>query len=82
MNWMTKGLALTMTLALAGVVAARASVADIDSDGDNLISLAEMQAAYPTVSEDTFASADANGDAMIDEAELMSAEDAGLIKTE
>ena len=75
-------LGLTAALGITGASVAMGTVGETDTDGDGLINLAEMQTAYPTVSEEVFASADANGDALVDEAELAAAREAGLIRTE
>ena len=56
-----------------------AAVSDIDTDGDNLASFAEMVAAYPDLTEETFAEIDTSGDTFVDEAELTAAVEAGIV---
>ena len=56
-----------------------ASVSDIDTDGDNLASFAEMVVVYPDLTEETFAEIDTSGDSFVDEAELAAAVEAGVL---
>lgn len=51
----------------------------LDADGDGLVSLAEVQAVYPDLSEDQFAALDADGNGSLDEVELTMAHDVGLL---
>lgn len=67
------------TAALVGTTAAFAAVADIDSDGDGVVSFTEMLAVYPTLTEEGFGAVDTNGDGVVDEEELTAAEEGGLI---
>lgn len=41
-----------------------------DTDGDGVYSMAELKAAFPDLSEEGFVSIDANGDGVVDGAEL------------
>ena len=73
-----------MTMTLAGLTALALSTTafantEIDTDGDGLMSMGELQAAYPTLSEDLFAAMDANGDGMIDADEFTAAQDAAVL---
>jgi hypothetical protein len=56
------------------------TVADVDTDGDNLISYAEMQVKYPDLMEEAFGAVDTSGDGFVDETELAAALDAGTIE--
>jgi hypothetical protein len=56
------------------------TVADVDTDGDNLISFAEMQVKYPDLTEESFGAVDANGDGFVNDIELAAALDAGMIE--
>lgn len=51
----------------------------VDTDGDGMVSMEEFATAYPDLTDETFAAADANADGMLDEAELAAATEAGLI---
>ena len=48
-------------------------VSDVDTDGDNLISFAEMTVKYPDLTEDAFGTIDTSGDSFVDETELAAA---------
>jgi len=50
-----------------------------DRDGDGSYSFNEMLAAYPALTEETFISIDTNGDGAVDEAELATAVETGLL---
>ncbi|MDA8747828.1 EF-hand domain-containing protein [Litoreibacter sp.] len=63
--------------ALSG--AAFAAVADVDTDGDGVASFTELLAVYPTLTEDGFSAIDANGDGVVDDAEMAAAQEGGLI---
>jgi hypothetical protein len=51
-----------------------------DTDGNGLWSLAELQVAYPDLTQETFVSIDANADAGVDLAELTAALADGAVK--
>ena len=53
--------------------------ADMDANADGLYSMEELMASFPDMSEDTFATADANGDGQLDAEELARAQANGLI---
>ncbi|MBV7393325.1 hypothetical protein [Mameliella sediminis] len=53
--------------------------AKLDMDGDGLVSLEEVQAMYPDVSQDDFTGADADGDGLLSAEELEAARTAGVI---
>ncbi|EPX78979.1 EF-hand domain-containing protein [Litoreibacter arenae] len=71
-------IALT-TATVMGTMTASAAVADLDSDGDGVVSFTEMLAVYPTMTEEGFAAVDTNGDGVVDEEELTAATEGGLI---
>lgn len=71
-------LTLGAVMALAAAQA-QAETAIEDADGNGTYSMAEMQAAYPDMTEDAFNGADANADGEIDADELAAARDAGTI---
>ncbi len=58
------------------------SATQVDVDQDGLLSLAEMQAVYPDMTDEQFATVDLNGDGMLDDAEVKAAQEAGLIPAE
>lgn len=55
------------------------SASSADSNEDGVLSLAEVQAVYPDVTEDIFMSADLNGDGALEDAEVQAAQEAGLM---
>ncbi len=74
---------LTVLIA-SGVIASAgaayaASFADLDADGDGVITQEELAAAYPEVGEDAMAAVDANGDGQISEDEHTAAVEDGLL---
>ncbi|MEM7471151.1 MAG: hypothetical protein AAF340_07345 [Pseudomonadota bacterium] len=75
---MYKAFAITAASVLFAT-GAIAAVADVDTDGDGVASFTELLAVYPTLTEEGFGAIDANGDGVIDEAEMAAALDAGLI---
>ena len=67
------------TTAMFVASVAMASVAEIDTDGDGVVSFTEMAAAYPTITEDGFAAVDSNGDGVVDGEEMDAAVASGLL---
>ncbi|AZQ67563.1 EF-hand domain-containing protein [Silicimonas algicola] len=69
-----------LAAALLGLGATAATAADVtDTDGDGMYSMEEIQAAYPDLTEEVFATIDANADGMVDADELAAAETAGTL---
>lgn len=54
----------------------------VDTNEDGVLSLAEMQAVYPDMTEEQFMTVDLNGDSVLEDAEVKAAQEAGLIPTE
>lgn len=74
---MKQALALVVALGLTTGASFAQTVEDIDGDG--VYSLAELQAAYPDLTEDVFVLIDTNGDGEVDPEELEAAIATGLI---
>lgn len=55
------------------------SAAEADANADGVLTLAEVQAVFPEISQDQFTSADLNGDGVLEEAEVRAAQEAGLM---
>ena len=53
-----------------------------DANEDGLPSLEEVQAIHPEMTAEQFGSADLNGDGALEDAEVMAAQEAGLMPTE
>jgi len=76
-------LAITLALSLipAGALLA-ATLSELDADADGALTLAELQAGYPTLTEDGFIALDTNADGTVDEAELTAATGTGTLSTD
>jgi Ca2+-binding EF-hand superfamily protein len=72
---------MAFAILLAGTTFAAAQSA-LDTDGDGMVSLAEVQAMAADFTEEQFAAIDTNADGMLDEAELAAAVEAGVIPAE
>lgn len=71
---------VAMSLFLAGTPALFAlDVADIDSDGDGMITIEEFAAAFPDLTPDEFTLADTDADGLISGDELSAAAEAGIL---
>lgn len=64
-------------LLLATPLAAQDAAIDVNADG--MYSFPELQAVMPDMSEDTFITLDANGDGLLDAAEIAAGTEAGLL---
>ena len=69
------GLGLMATSALAR----REGVTEIDVNGDGVMTIDELQAAYPEMDAETFSAIDANKDGAIDDAEMIAGQERGLV---
>ncbi|RUS58820.1 EF-hand domain-containing protein [Pseudorhodobacter sp. E13] len=71
---------------VAGLTAAPVLAQDAptiaDTDGNGLWSMEELKAAYPSLTEETFAAMDTSADGQIDQAELDAAMGAKLLMAE
>lgn len=64
--------------ALAGFATA-ALAHEMDTDQDGLLTLAELQAEYPDLTEATYDAVDANADGAVDDDELAAAWESGIL---
>ncbi|MDT8326981.1 MAG: EF-hand domain-containing protein [Roseovarius sp.] len=78
---MTKFIVLVLGLgALANsAIAMGEAVAELDVNGDGMLSVSEVQAVYPEISAETFSAVDTNSDGALDDAELVSGQEQGLL---
>jgi Ca2+-binding EF-hand superfamily protein len=60
-------------------VQAHAQTVVTDTDGNGTFSMEEMKAAYPDLTDATFATVDVNGDGAIDADELQAAKESGAL---
>ena len=71
---------VTTTAAITLMAApAFAIVAEIDTNGDGVYTLAEVQSAMPEMTAETFATLDVNADGLLDADEVAAAVEAGVI---
>jgi EF hand domain-containing protein len=80
MNWREtmKTTVLTILATLGLATASLASTA-VDTNGDGMLTIEEVQAAFPEVGADTFSAMDVNADGALDSAEVAAAQEAGLM---
>jgi hypothetical protein len=76
-NAIQSGLFVTV-LALPSLAFA-ATAAELDSNGDGLVTIDEMQAVYPDLAVETFTAMDLNADGALDAEEMAAAQEAGVI---
>ena len=74
-----KKFVLALGAIAAFAAAANAQTVVTDTDGNGTYSMEEMTAAYPDMTEEVFASVDANADGAVDADELAAAQEAGTI---
>jgi Ca2+-binding EF-hand superfamily protein len=69
---------ITASAILLAATAAYA-MSEMDSNADGSLSMDELQAVYPDMSETTFINADTDGNGLIDETELAEAQASGVL---
>lgn len=74
-----KYLTIATLLAALAATAAQAQTMVEDADGDGVYSMEELQAAYPSLTEEVFAVLDINADGAVDADELSAAVEAGVL---
>ncbi len=67
---------------LATSTTAAVAQAELDADGDGVLSYAEMIIGYPDLTEEAFVAMDTNEDGVVDADELAAGKEAGLIPAE
>ena len=79
---MTNTLRLSILAATALCIPAYAmgaGAAEVDANGDGILSVAEVQAVYPDVTTEQFSAMDLNADGSLDDGEVQAAQEAGLM---
>ena len=76
---MTRAFVATTAAIIFAAAPAIAIVAEIDTDGDGVYSLAEVQTAMPDMTFDSFNALDTNADGILDAEEVAAAIEAGLM---
>jgi len=77
--------ALTMAALVTAISRALAmsnSAVEVDTNGDRVLSLEEVQAVWPSVTTEDFEKMDANADGSLDDTEIKTAEEAGMMSTD
>lgn len=69
----------TAFLAAAGIAAAQDVDPEIDVNGDGFYSYPEISAVHTELTAEEFTAMDMTGDGLLDMAEVMAAQDAGLL---
>jgi len=73
--------AVALTALIMPAYAMAAGVAELDVNGDGILSVAEVQTIYPDVTNDQFSAMDLNADGALDEGEVLAAQEAGMMPT-
>lgn len=68
-----------LTLTALTFATASFAMSDADANGDKLLTIDEVKAAYPEISEDQFSEADIDKDGALSETELADAVAAGVL---
>jgi hypothetical protein len=79
MTTMSKITAAALTALCLPAYAMGAGAADLDSNGDGLLSVTEVQAVYPDVTAEQYSAMDLNADGALDDAEVTAAQEAGMM---
>lgn len=66
-------------LAALPLAATAQTAAELDTNGDGLLTIDEVQAAYPDMGTDAFTTMDLNADGALDAEEIAAAQEAGLM---
>ncbi len=72
-------LTAALVLATAGVALAQDADPAIDVNGDGFYSFPEISTMYPDITDEVFTTIDATGDGLLDMAEVVAAQEAGLM---
>ncbi|MGB3247027.1 MAG: hypothetical protein WBB25_21040 [Sulfitobacter sp.] len=79
MTRLTKLSAFAISVLCLPVYAMGSGAADLDSNGDGLLSVSEVQAVYPDVTAEQFSAMDLNADGALDDSEVVAAQEAGVM---
>jgi hypothetical protein len=75
---MTKTMTVSALLGMAMAATAWAA-GDVDANGDGVLTMDEVQAAYPNINAEAFTAMDVNADGTLDADEVAAAQQAGLM---
>lgn len=71
--------AIAVTALCMPAYAMGAGAAEVDANGDGVLSVAEVQAVYPDVTVEQFSAMDLNADGALDDGEVQAAQEAGMM---
>ncbi|MGC1495558.1 MAG: hypothetical protein WA790_07105 [Sulfitobacter sp.] len=79
MTRLNKLAAIALSALCMPAFAMGAGAAEVDANGDGLLSVTEVQAVYPDVTAEQFSAMDLNADGALDDAEVQAATEAGVM---
>jgi hypothetical protein len=79
MTRLTKFAAIAVSALCLPAYAMGEGAAELDANGDGLLSVTEVQAVYPDVTAEQFSAMDLNADGALDDVEVQSATEAGMM---
>jgi hypothetical protein len=79
MKQLAKFALVTSTLLAFPAYAMSQTASEIDTNGDGVLTMDEVQATMPDITSETFAAMDQNADGALDEGEVSAAQGAGLM---
>ena len=66
-------------LITAGLATASIAATQVDANGDGVLTMDEVNAAFPEIKADEFSTMDVNADGVLDNSEVAAAQEAGLL---
>lgn len=79
MTRLNKLTAIALSTLCVPAFAMSAGAAELDANGDGLLSVSEVQAVYPDVTAEQFSAMDLNADGALDNEEIVAAQEAGVM---
>lgn len=79
MTKLTKLALITSAVLAFPAYAMSQSAAEIDANGDGVLTIDEVQAAFPDTTSESFSTMDLNSDGALDDSEVVAAQEAGLM---
>ncbi len=79
MTRINKFAAIAVSVLCLPAYAMGAGAAEVDANGDGLLSVTEVQAVYPDVTAEQFSAMDLNADGALDDGEVQAATEAGVM---
>jgi len=73
-----KTILLSATI-ITGLTVASFAATEVDANGDGMLTLDEVNTAFPDIKADAFSAMDVNADGVLDTSEVAAAQEAGLL---